>query len=341
MSIGALAVRADAGPGIGAGHVMRSLALADAWQRAGGTVEWFCMPLPRMLVDLMAARGIRVNRLRDVDDWDAVSGWARRHGATVVIDGYHLAAGPRRLASPGSQVVVIDDDGRWPAYECDVIVNQNIGAEHRVYHAPPRTRRLLGTRYVLLRDEFRRVSPRMRTSQAPAQRLLVSFGGHDAHAQAARIARVLIAAGTSMHLDLVTGFVPVPPLAAAHPNVRLHTSTDLSRLMLDADIAVVAAGSICWELAYLGVPTLTVIVARNQEPVARGLHDAGVMHTAGWYNDMTDDDLLRAIAAFRADTARPQMSARGMALIDGAGADRVVAALTSTDVVLSPGKAQH
>ena len=62
-----LAIRADAGTSAGAGHVMRSLALADAWQRSGGAVEWFSSEMPPMLADLIAARGITQHRLASAE----------------------------------------------------------------------------------------------------------------------------------------------------------------------------------------------------------------------------------------------------------------------------------
>ena len=92
-------------------------------------------------------------------------------------------------------------------------------------------------------------------------------------------------------------------------------------------MAICAAGSTCWELAHLGVPALAVIVADNQIRVAAGLHEAGVLRSAGWFDRISDGELASAIDTLRRDAGRAEMSRRGRALVDGLGADRVVEAM--------------
>jgi UDP-2,4-diacetamido-2,4,6-trideoxy-beta-L-altropyranose hydrolase len=332
MIAATLAIRADGGAGTGAGHVMRCLALADAWRRAGGSVEWFCTQMPRLLRDVLATRGITRHDLASADDWDVVGAWARQHsGAWVVVDGYGFERGPAILRAAGARVIVIDDIGAWSRYDCDVLVNQNPDAGAIPYRTGAAAR-LLGPAYALLRDEFLLAGPSSRTFTHPAQRVLVSFGGHDAHGQAARVVRLLRSTACAASVDVVSGLVATEIQAAGHGgSVGYHQTTNLAPLMRAADAAIVAAGSVCWELAYLGVPALALVVAANQEALAGSLDAAGVIRNAGWHDRTDDADLAEVMTAFLGDSDRDQMSRRGRALVDGAGASRVLDAMLAVE----------
>lgn len=324
MTASRLAIRADGGRGVGAGHVMRCAALADAWRRAGGRVEWFCHPLPPMLQDLLARRGITVHVVND--DWADLESWCRTNrGSWVCVDGYGFAEGPSRVRAAGGRVLVIDDDGRGRRYECDALLNQVIGAERMHYDVPAGTRLMLGTTYCLLRNEIVSGDSRERDLHSEVRRVFVSFGGHDAHGQGARVAATVTATLKTAIVDLAAGVAGGAPPNL--PRVTVHAGTDLGPLMRQADIAVTAAGSVCWELAYLGVPALLLVVADNQEPIARGLHDAGVARSLGWFDQVSDATLAAAVRALAVDPARVEMSRNGRRMVDGKGADRVVNAL--------------
>ena len=326
-----LAIRADAGAGAGAGHVMRSLALADAWRRGGGAVEWFSSGMPPMLVDLIAARGITQHRLASASDWDFVCTWSRLHsGCWVAVDGYGFAAGPARLQGAGARVLVIDDTGGWPRYDCDVLLNQNPGADAIPYRTTAVTR-LCGPSYALIRDEFRAVDPPARTFARRAERILVSFGGHDTHGQTARVVRMLMASDPALVIDAVSGVVAQEDDRSAGSSVTYHNTTNLASLMCDADAAIVAAGSICWELCYLGLPALGLIVADNQRAVAEGLDRAGVIRNLGWFDTIEDDALSEAMTRFLDDPVQAEMSRRGRALVDGDGAQRAIEAMLAVE----------
>lgn len=319
-----LAIRADGGSGVGAGHVMRCAALADAWARRGGIVEWFCRPLPPLLQDLLARRGIAVNLIND--DWTDLEDWCRAHrGSWVCVDGYGFADGARRVRAAGARALVIDDDGRRRRCECDALLNQVIGAERLHYDVPAGTRVMLGTKYCLLRDEIVSGHRSDRDPLSMVRRVFVSFGGHDAHGLGARVAAAVASALAAATVDVAAGVVGDAPSSSSR--VMVHAGTDLGRVMQQADIAVAAAGSVCWELAYLGIPALLLVVADNQEPIARGLHDAGAARSLGWFDRVSDEALTAAVGALAADPARAEMSRNGRQLVDGRGAARVVEVL--------------
>ena len=319
-----LAIRADGGEGIGAGHIIRCVALADAWQRHGGDVEWFCRPLPPMLTELIAGRGITI---RDASSgWPPLEAWARDHrGGWVCVDGYDFQDGPVRLRAAGARVLVVADDARWGRYECDALLNPVIGAERLAYDVPPGTLTMLGSRFCLLRREFLELAPQPPRTQAA--RVFVSFGGHDAHALSARVGPLLARHLPSLRVDIAAG-VMRDAVAAAEPAIVVHRGTDLGVVMQRADVAVVAAGSVCWELAYLGVPLVTIVVADNQEPIARALDDAGLARSLGWFDKIRDEQVVDAVRAL-CDSYEPRraMSERARQLIDGRGGDRAVGAM--------------
>jgi spore coat polysaccharide biosynthesis predicted glycosyltransferase SpsG len=166
----------------------------------------------------------------------------------------------------------------------------------------------------LLRSEFTNEST-LRRFDEPARRIVVTFGGADAHNQAARVARLIGSLTPPIDVTVVAG------------------STDMARQLRNADLVVCAAGSTCWEVAHLGIPALTLIVASNQERIAEGLHAAGVVRSLGWFDRVSDDTLAGAIESLRRDPARADMSRRGRALVDGHGADRVAQAMCQSVAV--------
>jgi spore coat polysaccharide biosynthesis predicted glycosyltransferase SpsG len=103
---------------------------------------------------------------------------------------------------------------------------------------------------------------------------------------------------------------------------------DMPQLMAWADLAISAAGSTCWELAFMGTPMLLVVLAENQRPNATCLDKLGVAGNLGWHGELSEDNAGVAIMHTLDDPAlRASMSQKGSALVDGLGSARVVAAI--------------
>ena len=75
---------------------------------------------------------------------------------------------------------------------------------------------------------------------------------------------------------------------------------------------------------------LNVVLADNQRAVAAQLEQAQMSVNLGWHTEMTPSRILAKLAPLMdAPTVRAAMSARGQALIDGRGSERVIAAMTA------------
>ena len=99
---------------------------------------------------------------------------------------------------------------------------------------------------------------------------------------------------------------------------------DMPSLMAWADMAVSAGGSTCWELAFMGLPSVLLGLADNQRPAV------GILDRQGTFVGFptADTDPLRPIAGAVSELGadpirRAEMSHYGRELIDGRGASRV------------------
>jgi spore coat polysaccharide biosynthesis predicted glycosyltransferase SpsG len=78
-------------------------------------------------------------------------------------------------------------------------------------------------------------------------------------------------------------------------------------------------------MAFMGLPALTLVIADNQEPIARCLVERKAARTLGRIEDLRPEGVASALAQLLDDRQeRTTLSRAGRRLIDGRGAMRVV-----------------
>lgn len=350
---GRLLIRADASAEIGAGHVMRCLALGQAWQELGGSVTFASAFIPAALQRRLQVDGMQTIRINiKPGSWEDVATTSRlasEVGATwIVADGYLFdGAYQQGVREGGRPLLLWDDYGHAEHYFADVVLNQNVSADPTMYARRENgTRLLLGTRFAVLRREFR-VLGECRIGKQPdvARRVLVTLGGSDPDNVTLRIAEALASADAPVLDVVVVGGVLNDHIssireAAAQSVHSVRVELDVARmaeLMAWADVAVSAGGSTCLELAYMGVPNLVVVVAENQRRSVEELEDAGASINLGWHSDVSRDNILAGFDKLLHHRAlREQMACRGRELVDGRGAERVCGVIKSCRLMLRP-----
>jgi UDP-2,4-diacetamido-2,4,6-trideoxy-beta-L-altropyranose hydrolase len=329
-------IRADGGPAVGAGHLMRSLALGHALA-LNSDVTFVLSPGSTVLARLVEQRGFSVvetpSRHPDRRDADMVAGLI--NGAAehwVVADGYcfddrYFA----RLRSAGARLAAIDDRPRLSLYDVDIVVDQNVGALRQPYPAPS-SRLLLGPRFVLLQPELgdRRRLPRQ---AGDACRVLLTAGGSDSADVTDGILRALRQV-KGIETTVVVGPMSTrgDAIVAAHGNTSGFTfvrgSFDLVPLMRAADLAIATVGVTLWELAYLGVPVLAISTNAVQSEIAAVAGEYGAIRWLGGAGSVTSEQIRENVTDLLVDEAtRQEMSRLGRFLVDGGGARRVADAI--------------
>ncbi|GIK39312.1 MAG: UDP-2,4-diacetamido-2,4,6-trideoxy-beta-L-altropyranose hydrolase [Chloroflexota bacterium] len=345
-----LLIRTDGDRQIGAGHVMRCLALAQAWQETGGSASIALAKITPGLETRLRSEGLNLHHLTCLpgsrEDAKQTIELAQQTGAAwVVADSYHFDADYQQaLKRANLRLLVVDDYGHAGHYYADLVLNQNIYAEPSLYiNREPDTDLLLGTQYVLLRREFWPWHGWQREITPQAWKVLVTLGGGDPDNFTLKVLQTLKQV-TGLELEVMVVVGPANPhLAVLQHAVEhapyqvqlLNSATNMPELMVWADIAISAGGSTCWELAFMGVPSLVFILADNQAAVAKGIAARGGGLNLGWYNQISNFEQQVNRLLFSSEQ-RASMSQKGQQLVDGQGRQRVLVAMSKTKLNLRP-----
>lgn len=351
--------RADASVQIGTGHVMRCLTLADGLSARGLECKFVCSEQVGHMADVIARRGYGVHLLPVGPgsgqlpyeagvhaSWLGTS-WERDAAGVrtfliqyapqwLVVDHYAIdGRWERSLADACGQILVIDDlaDRR---HDCTILLDQSVGRDVNDYEGliDPKCKCLVGPQYSLLRPEFRalRDDSLKRRDASGVRRLLVTMGGVDAPNATRAVLDVLASLPflESCHIDVVMNaqapwLADVEERLASMPTATtLHVSPpSMARLMADSDLAIGAAGTTALERCCLGLPTLQVVLAVNQEHGAAALERAGAAICIGQPGDIASslpDQLQRLLRP--EILAEMSLAARGVT--DGDGVSRVL-----------------
>jgi UDP-2,4-diacetamido-2,4,6-trideoxy-beta-L-altropyranose hydrolase len=343
MSLGTLLVRADARIAIGTGHVMRCLALAQAWQDAGGRV---CFAMADStdairvrvagescdVVEISAEAGTHADALQTIEFAES------RQCEWSVVDGYHFGEEYQRaLKERGLRVLFLDDYGHAGQYVADLVLNQNISALAALYeNRSPQTRLLLGPRYCLLRREFAEWRNWKREVSDLGRRVLVTMGGSDPENVTAwtmdtltRVAvdgleAIVVVGGSNPHAEKLERL-------AAESGMKISVRrnvTNISELMAWADVAISSAGTTCWELCLMALPSLLVDVAANQTALAIEMARRGCLIHVGVPMALSAAELAAQVEGLLRDkNRRLGFSINCRDLVDGRGAQRVILAM--------------
>ncbi len=361
MTAQLFAIRVDSAPEIGIGHVMRCLTLANALSQAGHLCRFISRAHEGHSGALVVAAGHELHLLprregavltAETGTWlgadvetDASQTIAAIAGVPLdwlIVDHYAVDGVWHRTVRQHAKRLMVIDDLANRALNCDLVLDQTFGRDEADYASlvPQGCAILAGSSYALLRPEFAALRQRSleRRKGGGVRQILVSMGGSDLANDTGRVLEALanVAAIQDIRIDVVLGATAphighVEELLARLP---IHGSlsigvTDMARRMCEADMAIGAAGSSAWERCCLGLPSVMVVTAANQQIVARSLHETG----AALVCDRSDrTGMTNMVMGLVSDPLRlSEMSRRASKIVDGLGVARVISNMAGVE----------
>jgi UDP-2,4-diacetamido-2,4,6-trideoxy-beta-L-altropyranose hydrolase/UDP-4-amino-4,6-dideoxy-N-acetyl-beta-L-altrosamine N-acetyltransferase len=290
--------RVDASLTMGTGHVMRCLTLAQVLKENGANVEFICRKHEGNLIDKIRSSEFVVYELEVFEETKVDNKLAHSHwlGATqkqdandcidvfksekvdwLIVDHYSLDEQWQKRLKPYYEKLMVIDDLADRKHQCDILLDQTFGRQQEDYLTltPKDCELLLGSQYALLRPEFAewRGFSLERRSKSKFKQLLINMGGVDVDNVTEKILGELkicnlpsdikitvVMGGSAPYLESVKSKAITLPYKT---EVKVDVG-NMAEIMSNSDIAIGAAGSTTWERCCLGLPTIQIVIAKNQ-----------------------------------------------------------------------------
>ena len=349
-----LFIRTDAGGVLGTGHVMRMLALAQAYSARGGRVVFITMLCPAALIERILDEGFEHHSLSsqsadllgsEQDATETLDFINASGGGRLVTDGYHFGIHYQdKIAEHGVKLMCVDDHGYSEEWNCEAVLNQNLDAEVKARHFYPEssTHLLLGIDYCLLRKEFLE-NYSSKKSWAEVEKLLITLGGSDKDNATKKVLQLASSyTQRKLHIRVLLGadnphLESLEALESPHQIEFLRNVRDMPAQYKWADGIISAGGSSCWEWLYYGLPGLLVEIADNQKPVLAGICAHGYASSLGHFQELISGNKQQNQTLLSKWLDHPEDCAdekKAHSAVDGLGAQRIASYLAGQEVLV-------
>lgn len=334
--------RVDASPTMGGGHIMRCLTLANQLHKRGWRVTFVTGPETTTTVPALTRSKHQVFVLQPEQLRHAHDAVIERfnNSRLIVFDHYGIDAEEEARWRTTARTVVVLDDLADRNHHCDILIDPTLDREPTEYktRVPAACQILIGPKYALVRPAFaqmRKSSLARRANVSVVRRVIISFGMTDPGNMTADALRWVGETLPDVEIDVVVGpaycFTTKLKHSLAMFGKRARLFIDppnMPEILARADLAVGSAGSGSWERCCLGLPTIAVSIAANQDMVLSKLVHAGAAVLLP--RDADDEEAAAVLRELACKPGRLQeMMQMSASVCDGAGVSRVARVIDS------------
>ena len=329
-------IRADGNDIIATGHIMRCIAIADAFKSKGeDTIFIIADEYPKEIIEQHGYKTICLNTVwNDMDtETDKMIELIKQRGIDkILIDSYFVTEDYLEKLREYSAIIYMDDLNQM-TYPADVIINYSSydRMDYNKQYCKTNTQLWLGSMYTPLRQEFFDCEYTLREK---ANRIFITTGGTDKYNVALQISNRMIKDNNDLELYIIAGrynknIPELLKLQSEYPeNIFVFQNVDnMAELMQQCDMAISAGGTTLFELCACGIPTVCFGFADNQLELIRMLGEQNVMINIGdireGMKEKIEELAAETFGLLKNKTLRGQYSSKMSAITDGKGALRI------------------
>ena len=317
--------RTDASQQIGSGHVMRCLTLAKELHSNCEKISFITREHKSNLNELIIDKGFDLtsmplqnvlqNNLENYEKWLGVTQEIDAEETIkivknqkinwLIIDHYALdSIWEKKLRFYVENIMVIDDLANR-THDCDIILDQNLFnnmQERYKDKTPEKCIKLFGPQYAILGSDYYNFHKKIKARSLPIENILIFFSSLDLQNLTSMTLSVLEKIGaTFKSIEVVISkkspnYIEVLNKVSKLTGANIYSDVPtLATLIKKADLAIGAGGSTNWERLCLGLPTIVVTIADNQQISNQNLHQKGLIKLIGSADIVGIDDIASAV----------------------------------------------
>lgn len=299
--------RADAGPQIGYGHFIRTLALADMLKEDFDCVFVTVNPTAYQINEM--SKVCRFISLQAENHFDSFLSLLQGEEIVVLDNYFYTTNYQRKIKEKGCKLVCIDDM-HDKHYVADVVINQGV-SDPALFNMEPYTQLCLGLEWALLRKPFLKAAAlaSQRACSDKIETITVSFGGSDYYGLTEKVIRILLQIDSVKRINAIVGDCFDSENKFANEKVALYKqipAEKIAELFLNCDLAVLSASTICLEALACGTRVAAGWYVDNQKDFYDYLLQNNYIYGLGYIrNDFFDINNQHIINAMFLSSKKP------------------------------------
>lgn len=326
-----IAIRADGSSTIGMGHIIRCITLANEFKTRNIEVL-FITKKNEIVNKLLYENNIKTvnivtkNLYKEVKEVKEIL--VNNQIKSIIVDSYYLNEDYLLQLHNSCKLLISIDDNNLYKYPSDIIINGNIYATEMIYYKKDiSVKLLLGSKYIILREEFRKSYPIKIKDKV--ENVLITMGGSDINSFTPIVINSIKDIDVNINVIIGNGFKCTEEIQKAckdSSNTNLiYNPTNMADVMKENDIAISASGTTAYELGVLGIPTILIPQAENQIKLSQKVHELNMMLNMGDHRKIKDNEIKNTLLnLIKNKSMRERMNKLSTNFVDKNGVNRIV-----------------
>jgi spore coat polysaccharide biosynthesis predicted glycosyltransferase SpsG len=292
--------KAEANSKIGGGHLHRCLTIAKKCREFKLHAEFIFSNSSPGFIKRVSDEGFKHHIIKE-SQWNSIKTYKEiiPENTIILFDtddsryyGKELNEGLNRNRIKTACYTITDQYKIWN----DIVINPNILAHTHEYNTKPQAITLLGPEYMILRDEFKGVTPNPENKEVK-KNVLISFGNADVSSLTSYILPQLQGLEELINKCIVIigplnkDTKKIKKIIASLDSIRIDIYENVNNLIplyKETDIAITSGGMGMWEMSLFEIKQLVIASSPREVSYVNYLDKLGYIKKIGNYNQLPD-----------------------------------------------------
>jgi spore coat polysaccharide biosynthesis predicted glycosyltransferase SpsG len=322
--------RVEATKELGLGHLTRCLVLAEKFSELYNDADILFISASNSVEKTAISHGFKVICLPLTDiNTDEIKYYESKLSDSIcVTDIPNIPENYLKALKMNDCLVVSLDDESYTMFCSDILIKPNLNPN--ISHSySSETQYYGGPKYVILKRELGMYAEKTKCVNECPESVFVCFGGSDHNNVTQKVVNVVkkINSNFTVIIGLLYSYQDeLLDSIKGLDNVDVKKDvSDIGELIYNADLAIISGGTLLYETAALGTPSIVICQNHDQNDESNFFAENNAAINLGLFDRITENVIKNTILELISDcNTRTFLSKNAKKLIDTNGADRIV-----------------